>query len=441
MNSADGSEQFVLGCCLLSQELAANAKNTILPEMFEKGYHADIFNSICGVLLSGGKPDIISVTQTVLCIGGVAGGKRYNDADALRKYLCDCAEIPVAMEHFDYHIREVKRAYYWRKIASQAVVVANDASDDNIAEMQRLAVARSLEDAKSYFHFKRDMPDILSLFEQVSADDTVDTGFVSLDGILKGLRPGELLTVGGRPGGGKTALLTKLALNFAGLWGKRVFMFTTEMTEHEFLRRVIPIRARIEAWKLRKIKHMTPSDYGKMTAACEAMYENLDIFCSGNPRPSLADIRGALVKTKPHILIVDYLQRCAKPKAENVTRQIDAFMTELKSLCLEHRVIGVLGCQMSRSVDHSSGTPRLSDLRDSGSIEAESDQVILLHTAHDKAHESRREIEAHIEKNRHGAMGKAVLMLDAEYVDMTDMPCGGDNADRQVALDISRESY
>lgn len=404
------SERGVLGVTIVWGELARSLVDAIEPEMFYEARHRTVFEAIREIVKSGGAVDIASVPQTLRAsgkldeIGGVA-------------LISELTRNAIQQEHLPYHLAEIKRASYAERIVKTAQRMIDNPSDELVAEVQALAVARASENAERVFDVGRDLPGYLDSLEKPRAGDTtIDTGFRELDRLIGGLRRGDLMTVSARPGGGKTAFLVQTGFALADK-GLKVMIFSTEMSAHQLMNRIMPSRAGVEAWRFRR-EAINADHRKKVSDACAAIHGKTKLWIIDKPRPSLQDVRAAVAKYKPDVLILDYLQRFEKPKAENVTRQVDAFMTELKTICAESHCLGLLGCQMNRTVDHAGGGPKLSDLRDGGAIESESDSVLLLSRDEKASDMTYLEIVGLLEKNRHGTTGAVRFRLNKDFMRM-----------------------
>ncbi|MBI3549449.1 MAG: AAA family ATPase [Elusimicrobia bacterium] len=412
MTEALESERGVLGLCLVWGELAPEIRDALTPEMFRDSRHREVFTSVLELLKSQGAVDELSVTQALKAAGqlGEIGGPTFID---------EICRTRIQKEHLSYHLGQVKRAHYADRMAILAGELAKDPSDECLAELQKLAILRSQADGQRIFDLSRNLPDYLDAMDK-GREPTIETGLQELDRLLGGLKRGDLFTVSARPGGGKTAFLTRVAVNVAER-GLSVLIFSTEMQAAQFVGRVLPAMAGVSAWKFRK-GSIAGDDRQRLTEACAGIHGKLKIHVIDKARPDLGDVRAAIARVKPDVVICDYLQRFAKPRAENTTREIDAFMTGLKTIAIESKVVIFLGCQMNRIVDRDDGgTPKLSDLRDGGAIEAEADQVLLLSRKTKDTMAPVTEIVGHLEKNRHGFTGAVSFALNRELVDFGEM--------------------
>ena len=415
MDSID-SERAALGSALIDSPSAGQLAASLEADMFYSDAYRTIFEAIKRVRERRDPVDVISVANELRTMG------KLEDLGGMPA-LFELIQGASTHHHMGYYISAVKNIYYSRLIKNLALNLASDPNEETINKIQSAAVARAGVTSVKYFDFSKDLPDYMEQLEnQKGLEGGFNTGLDNLDGMLNGLHRGDLMVVAARPGGGKTAMMTKFAANFADA-GLKVVVFSTEMPINQFVNRVIPFKARIEAGKMRR-NNLSAHDFTRISDACSKMHGKYQLFVSDLARPGIPDIKQALIAIKPDIMIVDYLQRCYKPKAENNTRSVDEFMAQLKTLAKEHQAVVVLGCQLNRIVDRGDGAPRLSDLRDSGAIEAEADQVILLSTeAYDRKNPPTSVvITADVAKNRHGEGGAVELYFHRSFVDIAEHP-------------------
>lgn len=412
MRHSEEFEMALLGSCLIDAKVARLVANSIDTKVFYFEKNAQVFKAIKAISAeNGGVIDLVTVSA---CL---RGWDKLAEVGGI-PYIKSLQDSVTTSGHADYYATCLKRCWFQREIEAQAMRIQSDPSDDNIERLQNLAVARAAETAVKYFHLKKDLPDMMAEIdkEKDQPADYLDTGFAGLDRILYGIKPGNLLTIGGRPGSGKTAMGTKLALNWAKA-GKRVFMFTTEMLAREMVERILPAMSGIKAWRMRRGK-LEEEDYKRRDAACADLYEHYDLFICGDVRPSLIEIRAAVARTKPDVLFIDNLQGCQFPEKDNRAYAIEEFLWTLKFMGAEEKFIPVLLAQFKREVDYKSKNkpPQLADFRDSASIEHVSAQIIGLWEGVKEKSASFRRVDGLVLKNRNGPVGKAELIFEKDYV-------------------------
>lgn len=234
----------------------------------------------------------------------------------------------------------------------------------------------------------------------------IPSGLTSLDapeGPFKGFRPGKLIVVAGRPGMGKTALALQLARE-VGRTGN-VFFASLEMDRAELGTRLMSSESRVDFGQLMDAR--IPREHAKaLVDACGALAE-ANIWVEDEPRMSVHDIRLAARKRGPlSLVVVDYLQ-LIQPADRRQPRelQVSEMSRDLKLLSKEMGCSVLLLAQLNREVEKRAGKPRLSDLRESGSIEQDADTVMFVH----REDPMQSDAEVIVAKQRAGSLGIANL--------------------------------
>ena len=203
-----------------------------------------------------------------------------------------------------------------------------------------------------------------------------------------------------------------------------VGIFSLEMSSQQLVDRMLASESRVDAWKLRTGKLTVDSEF-------EAIRHSLDklakapIYIDDQPANNILKMRSVARRLKSEkglgLIIVDYLQLMQPTetrKSDNMVQQVTEISRSLKQLARELEVPVLALSQLSRAVEARGGKPRLSDLRDSGSIEQDADVVMFIHRE-DKIKEDSGKpniAEIMIEKHRNGPTGKVELYFDAEKV-------------------------
>lgn len=211
----------------------------------------------------------------------------------------------------------------------------------------------------------------------------IPTGFTDMDKLLGGLNKSDLLIVAARPGMGKTSLQLSIALNAGLRLSKRVAMFNLEMSGEQLLQRLIAAETRIDSQRLRRGK-LYDNEW-------EVFYEavgrlaNTHIFIDDTPFTTPMQLRTKCRRLKAEygldLVMIDYLQLMqAERTSNNRVQEISEISRALKGLARELDVPVVAASQLSRAVEsRQDKRPQLSDLRDSGSIEQDSDIVMFIY--------------------------------------------------------------
>lgn len=235
------------------------------------------------------------------------------------------------------------------------------------------------------------------------------TGIARLDNALGGMHPSDLVIVGARPGVGKTAFSTTVCLNIARL-GKKVGFFSTEMSVIQLTSRMASIQAHIAAKKLRDAD-LSEQEYTRLTAASIAL-KNAYIKICDKPSIKASEIihQSKLWQMNGGMdfIIVDYLTRIRSDNPSgNQNLDVGEIVTQMKNIARMLKIPVMVLAQLNRnSESRADRRPRCSDLRDSGIIEQEADQILLLHRPeYDPDNPDNAYSEIIVDKNRHGECG------------------------------------
>jgi len=240
----------------------------------------------------------------------------------------------------------------------------------------------------------------------------VSTGFDSMDKLLAGFMPADLIILAARPSMGKTALSLDIARNSALKHGTHVGFFSLEMSSQQLVDRMVASEARVDAWKLRTGNALTDQDMDAMTAAMERL-EKAPIYIDDQPGNTILKMRSTARRLKSEhgldMIVVDYLQLILPTRNfDSMVNQITEISRSLKNLARELDVPVLCLSQLSRAVESRGGRPRLSDLRDSGAIEQDADVVMFIHREPNEEEGTGKSeaSEILIEKHRNGPTGK-----------------------------------
>lgn len=423
------AERAVLGSMLVDKAAAVAAIDHLKATDFAREDHRVMFLAAVAVFKRDAALDIVTIAEEMRLKKTIATLNHADLTNAGSRYLFSCVNSVATTAHLEYYLRLVREASLDRQIGTQLLATAAEKTPENVRKLHELMVAFHGVRHDPILSFKKDLAAAVDQLLS-AAPVALNTGFAGLDEILGGLEPGQLTTVGARTSGGKTALMTKLCMQMAEQTGQECLYLTTEMTNTEMVGRVLPMATSVPAWKFRWRK-LTSEDEARVHQVCGDKLDKLPVHIFGKSRLSMSDIRHAATQTKARIVFVDYLQRCLYPQGDTRAYQIMDFMVELKSFAQENRLNVFIGCQLDRKLDKTAPEPENADLKDSGAIEAESDQVILLWrpTEKDTAKEAgyrapttnNYHIRAKVSKNRHGRAGERTdFLLNGPLVDVCD---------------------
>jgi replicative DNA helicase len=289
---------------------------------------------------------------------------------------------------------------------------------------ERFAGNARFQDLKPLLH------EAFERFEKLSSAEHelrgVHTGFKALDDILGGFQNSDLIIIAARPSVGKTALALDIARRTASEYQTPVGIFSLEMSADQLVDRIVAAQARTDNSVIRKgIRTQTGSwreDTFKNVRDALDELSRTPIYIDDQPGNTIMKMRSAARKLKIErglkLLIVDYLQLLAPSQArsnDSMVQQVTEISRGLKHLARELGIPVIALSQLSRAVETRGGKPKLSDLRDSGSIEQDADLVMFIHADQEdlrdesgKVKEVQRK-ELIIAKHRNGPLGTATL--------------------------------
>lgn len=256
--------------------------------------------------------------------------------------------------------------------------------------------------------------------DRVPFDSTVvNTGFGTLDEMLAGLRAGQLIVVGARPAVGKTSFALTLALN-AARQGVKVGIFSLEMSGKELAQRIICSESGVSISHFR-MGTIPKTSWDAIAAACCDIPGN-DIEIEDKASVTIGDIRATAARmmrgANRGLIVIDYLQLISSAsdgaKFQNRAVEVGEISRRLKMLAKELGVPVVTLAQLSRQAESRLGTPRLADLRESGSIEQDADTVLFLSRDPDEVEDEKsgsRQVILSVAKNRSGPIGDIDMLF------------------------------
>jgi replicative DNA helicase len=270
---------------------------------------------------------------------------------------------------------------------------------------------------------------IEKVYENRGSVTGLPTGFIEFDQMTSGLHQAEMIVIAARPSMGKTALAMNIAEHVALVEGKPVAVFSLEMSSQQLVQRLLCSRAKVNLQRVRN-GFLSERDFPSLTAAASRLAA-AKLFIDDSPGLSIAELRAKarrlVASHQVQLLVIDYLQllRSTSRRAQdNRQIEISEISGGIKSLAKELNIPIIVIAQLNRQPDaraKEGGRPRLSDLRESGSIEQDADVVGLLvrseyyETDEETKQEKAGEAELIIAKQRNGPTGDVPLTFLKEY--------------------------
>jgi replicative DNA helicase len=435
------AEQGVLGSMLISpRETIAECVEKINEEYFYIPAHQTIYNVLVDLWNAGQAIDLITFTQVLRdrnLLEGVGGAAFVT---SLFTFVPTAANV-------GYYIDIVRDKYILRSIiaaATESVRRAYEEQDEVgnlLDEVEQKIFAVGEDRFKGQMLSMKDqvmgaIESIERLYENRGGITGIPTGFTELDRMTDGLHPAEMIVIAGRPSMGKTALAMNIAEHVAINEKLSVGVFSLEMSSQQLVQRLLCSRARVNLKKVRG-GFLAERDFPSLTSAASKLAE-AKIFIDDSAGLSILEMRAKARRLKAQqdvqLIVVDYLQllRSTSRRAqENRQLEISEISGGLKGLAKELKIPIIVVAQLNRQPEQRSrGEPRLSDLRESGSIEQDADLVGLLlrpdlykddeKSDDDKDEETPREnqgeqAELIIAKQRNGPIGKVDLTFLRDF--------------------------
>src|SRR3989338_3383697 len=419
------SEKALLGSIMLRPEGMHEISDIMTPEAFYVEKHRMIYEAMLDLFTKNEPIDLLSLSSRLKEKGKLesVGGSAY---------LTDLVNIVPSASNIKHYAEIVYRKYAMRSLIHASEFIG-ELGYDEAAELDEL-----LDKAKKKIYDVTSSP---ALHKFVSLRDTLSdaweridhlhkskdelrgirTGFRDLDNMLAGLQKSDLIILAARPSMGKTALALDIARQSAIKHGTPVGIFSLEMSAQQLVDRMRAAEARVNSWKLRTGNLSTDEEFGRLREALDKL-SSAPIFIDDQPANNILKMRSVARRLKREhglgLLVVDYLQLMVPTQSrsnDSMVQQVTEISRALKTLARELDVPVLALSQLSRAVEQRRGRPRLSDLRDSGSIEQDADVVMFIHREDKMSGDASNRpniADILIEKHRNGPVGKVELFFD-----------------------------
>src|ERR671924_244054 len=431
------AEQGVLGSMLLSPRQAiAECVEKINEQYFHVPAHQTIYSVLVDLWNAGQAIDLITFTQ-------VLRDRNLLDSVGGAAFVTNLFTFVPTAANVQYYLDFVRDKYILRQIisaATESVRRAYEEQDEvdslldeveqkifDVGEDRFKGQVLSMKD-----HAMQAIETIEKLYERKGSITGISTGFVEFDRMTSGLHPSEMIVIAARPSMGKTALAMNIAEHVAISEKLPVGVFSLEMSSQQLVQRLLCSRARVNLQRVRD-GFLGERDFPSLTAAASKLAE-AKIFIDDSASLSILEMRAKARRLKSQqdieLVLIDYLQLLRSPSKrakENRQLEISEISAGLKGLAKELKIPVIVVAQLNRQPEQrSGGKPRLSDLRESGSIEQDADLVALLvrPELYEEDEETRAEksgeAEFIIAKQRNGPVGEIPLTFLKEFTRFED---------------------
>lgn len=416
-------EVAVLGALMLDKNALSKVVDFLRPDSFYVDAHGIIYKSIQKLFEESQPIDILTVTQKLRNDGNL-------DKVGGAYYVSELANKVTSSAHVEYHSRIIAQKYIERSLIAMSTEIIKDAYTDttdvfnlldtaqsHLFEIMEQNLRRGYASVSDILHATLD--DIQRAREDQRELTGVPSGIIALDRETNGWQPSDLIIVAGRPAMGKTSFVLSIARNAAVDHGHNVAIFSLEMSNKQLVSRLISSEAEIEMKKLRT-GDLEGHEWQQLISKSEKL-SSAGIYIDDTPALNVFELRAKCRRLKMQqdigMIVVDYLQLMEGPPSKNKgnrEQEISTISRSLKALAKELDVPVIALSQLSRAVEVRGGTkrPMLSDLRESGAIEQDADQVLFLYrpeyygyNENEEGQDVRGLAEVIISKNRNGSVG------------------------------------
>jgi len=435
------SERALLGSIMLRPEAIHEIMDIIKADAFYSEKHRIIFQSMTELFQKNEPIDLLTLSARLT-------EKNQLDQIGGTNYLTELVNLVPSSANAEHYAEIVLKKHIMRQLieASEHISMLGYEEAEDLSTILDIAEKKIYEvtqgkTSNKFIEIKDVLAEAWERLDKLhkSKDEIrgIPTGFRDLDAKLSGLQKSDLIILAARPSMGKTSLALDIARQAAIKHNIPVAIFSLEMSNQQLVDRMMAAEARVDAWKLRTGGLKLDSEFEKIRDSLDVL-SKAPIFVDDQPANNILKMRGVVRRLKNErgigLVVVDYLQLMAPVQSknnDNVVQQITEISRSLKHLAREFDVPVLALSQLSRAVEQRGGRPRLSDLRDSGSIEQDADVVMFIHREDKYKDESEKTniAEILIEKHRNGPTGKVDLYFDQSKSSFMDIDKNSDFKD------------
>lgn len=419
------AEQAVLGAMMLEPEAGSSVFEMLQPEDFYRDNHRLIFSAIRDLFEKGDPIDLVSVAEILRQqgrleqVGGIAT-------------ISEIARSVPSAANVEYYAKLVTEKALLRQLirATSSILERGYEPGEEarglLEEAEKLILDLSRRRVKDGFSFIRDV--LLETFEKIEylyankGNLTgVPTFFTELDRMTSGWQPSDLVIIAARPSMGKTAMVLNMAQNAAVRAKVPVAIFSLEMSKEQLVQRMLCGEAMVDQQRVRT-GELLDADWPKLTRAVGPL-SDAPIFIDDTVGISLAELRSKSRRLKMEhnlgMIVIDYLQLLSVgKKTESRQQEVAQISRTLKGLARELKVPVIALSQLNRGVEQRQDKrPIMSDLLESGAIEADADVISFIYRDEYYNHDSEKKgiAELIIAKHRNGPVGTIELGFLKEF--------------------------
>ncbi len=420
------AEMALLGSIMLRQEAFYEIMDIVTSKSFYADRHRIIFENMLELFSKREPIDLLTLSAKLKEKGLLEqiGGS---------SYLTELVNIVPSSSNAKHYADIIQKKHMMRRLieASEFISSVGFEESHDLEEAldkaeKKIYEVTNLSGAHTFRHLKDELAEAWERLDHLHNSSGelrgVPTGFKEIDNKLAGFQKADLIILAARPSMGKTSLALDIARQAAVTHQVPVGIFSLEMSSQQLVDRMLAAQSNVDAWKLRTGKLSREDDFAAIRQSLDHLSQ-APIYIDDQPGNNILKMRSVARRLKSEkglgLLVVDYLQLMVPTNSksnDNLVQQVTEISRSLKNLARELDIPVLALSQLSRAVEQRGGRPRLSDLRDSGSIEQDADVVMFIHREDKYKEETEKTniAEILIEKHRNGETGKVELFFNAQ---------------------------
>lgn len=423
------AEQAILGAILVEPHCINDVVDALRAEHFYLPEHQSIYRVMSEKMNENRTIDFVTVLESLKSQGFFAGEEG-------KAYLLKLAQTVPFIPNLPNYIKIVREKFDARQLIIASREIISDAMDpsaeaDKLIETaeQKIYAIRQGKQTGGLVHISDVIASNYEMYTKLNSSERdkyvgIPSGISTLDAVTTGLNRSDLIIVGARPGMGKTSFIMNIARNVAVQQNRTVAVFNLEMSREQMVNRLLSSEARVPSKNLRT-GTLSADQWTRIATASSSLCK-APMYLDDTADITVPEMKARLRRMKNlGFVVVDYLQLMhSAKKTDNRAQEVSEITRSLKIMAKELDVPIMVAAQLSRAPEKQGGShkPGLSDLRESGSIEQDADQVLFIYREgyYSNQHEdpsavSQNTSEIIVAKNRHGELGTVPLAWQGEF--------------------------
>lgn len=424
------AEELILGGILFDPRAMGRVADLIIPEAFYLEAHREVFRAM-SILFAQGKP------TDPMTVSAYLGDHHKLEAIGGISRLAQFIERTVSAANIDRYAAIVMDKYFRRRLINAGREIV-DLGFDTTTELDTVLE----ESEQKVYELSQKRPQRgsvpiseplcdtfirLEMLQQKLIKPGTASGFYDLDSMTAGFNSGDLIILAARPAMGKTAFATAIAHHIAAKEGKASVIFSLEMSKEQIAQRMLSSEAKIDSNRLRS-GDLSEDEFTRITE-CLGTLSELPIYIDDSANITVSSIRTELRRLQSEkkldigVVVIDYLQ-LMEGSGDNRVQELSKITRSLKLLAKDCKVPIIVLSQLNRGVEgRNNKRPMMADLRESGSIEQDSDLILMLYRDeyYNPDTPDRGVAELIIAKHRNGATGTVKLLFKPEFTQFVNM--------------------